>query len=354
MVEIVTVDRTDIIEAQFLEQGAAGRHAAGEFVGLARGGVQRAGQLARQFLQRIADAEEFAARHDARQIGGQATDRRRDRHVIVVENDDQTVARLFGVVHRLIGHARRHRAVADHGDALARRAGDLVGNRKAQRRRDRGRAVRRTERVVFALRPLGEARQPAALAQRADAIAAAGQDLVRIALVTDVPHQPVGGRVEHIMDRDGQFDNAEARSEMPAGRTDRADRFLSQFVGELPQIFRSQLAKVGGRLNGVEQRGAKWIGHRACLAQAEPTVDCRYAQGPTNSARPSVQVQFCAQSAQVPRTSMTGRTGLNPAPDAAARTVPVILSSSICVVCPHWSQTRKMQSWTQSGWVFAR
>ena len=42
MVEIMPVDRADIVEAQFLEQRAAHRHAAGEFVGLARG-VRAAG-----------------------------------------------------------------------------------------------------------------------------------------------------------------------------------------------------------------------------------------------------------------------------------------------------------------------
>ena len=38
--------------------------------------------------------------------------------------------------------------------------------------------MRGAERIVFALRPLGEAGQAAALAQGADAIAPPGQDLV--------------------------------------------------------------------------------------------------------------------------------------------------------------------------------
>ena len=51
--------------------------------------------------------------------------------------------------------------------------------------------MRRAEGVVLALGALGEAGQPAALAQRADAVAPAGQDLVRIGLVADIPDQPV-------------------------------------------------------------------------------------------------------------------------------------------------------------------
>ncbi len=61
--------------------------------------------------------------------------------------------------------------------------------------------MRRAERVVFALGALGETGEPTAGAQRADAVAPAGQNLVRIALVPHVPDQPVLGRIEHIMDR---------------------------------------------------------------------------------------------------------------------------------------------------------
>ena len=77
--------------------------------------------------------------------------------------------------------------------------------------------MRRAERVVGALRPPGEARQPAAGAQRADAVAPAGQDLVRIALVADVPDQLVLRRVEDGMDRHRQLDDPEPGAEVPAG-----------------------------------------------------------------------------------------------------------------------------------------
>ena len=107
--------------------------------------------------------------------------------------------------------------------------------------------MRRAERVVFALAALGEAAQAAALAQRADAVAPPGQDLVRIALVADVPDQPVARRVEDIMDRGGQLDHAEPRAEMPAGGADRGDRLGAQLVGELAQLLGLQLAQVGGR-----------------------------------------------------------------------------------------------------------
>ena len=120
-----------------------------------RGAARAACATARQASSR--SSRNALRRNQPREIGRQPADRRRDRHVVVVEDHDQPVARLLGVVHRLVGHARAHRAVADHRDALARRARQLVGHGKAERRADRGRGMRRAERIVFALAALGEA-----------------------------------------------------------------------------------------------------------------------------------------------------------------------------------------------------
>jgi hypothetical protein len=57
----------------------------------------------------------------------------------------------------------------------------------------RRRAVRGAEGVVLALVAAREAAMPAELAQRVHALAPAGQDLVRVGLVADVPDQPVVG-----------------------------------------------------------------------------------------------------------------------------------------------------------------
>ena len=74
--------------------------------------------------------------------------------------------------------------------------------------------MRRTERVVFALATLGEARKTTALAQSADAVAPPRQNLVRITLVTHVPDQTIVGRVKDVMDRNRQLYNPEAGAQM--------------------------------------------------------------------------------------------------------------------------------------------
>ncbi len=273
VIEVVAVDRADIVEAQFLEQRAAGHHAAGEFLGLADGVVQAAAHLLDRAARKAADAEIFGRRDHPREIGRQPPHRRGDRHVVVVEDHDQAVARLGRVVHRLVGHPGAHRAVADHGNPAAGAVLELVGHGKAERRRDRGRGMRRAEGVVFALGALGEARQPSALTQGADAVAPAGNDLVRIALVPHVPHQLVLGRVEHIVDGDGQFDHAQPRTKVPARGADRVDHLGAEFVGKLAKLFGLEAAQIVRGVNLIEQRRVRRLIHPASFTHCKPA--CR-------------------------------------------------------------------------------
>ena len=77
--------------------------------------------------------------------------------------------------------------------------------------------MRGAERVILALGPFGETREASALAQRADAVPAAGEDLVRIGLVADVPDQPIARGVEDAMQGDRELDDAEPRAQVAAG-----------------------------------------------------------------------------------------------------------------------------------------
>ena len=90
-------------------------------------------------------------------------------------------------------------------------------DRHAERGRDRGRRMRGAEGVVLALVAARKARDAAELAQRRHPLAPAGQDLVRIGLVADVPDQAVVRRVEDVVQRDRQLDRAEVRREVAAG-----------------------------------------------------------------------------------------------------------------------------------------
>ena len=114
------------------------------------------------------------------------------------------------------------------------------------------------EGVVFALRSLCETGKSASLPQGPDAVAAAGEDLVRIGLMPDVPDEAVVRRVEHVVQRHRKLDDAKPRAEVAAGHRYRADRLGPKLVHDLlklrdrqlPQIFRAADRVEKGRRYG--------------------------------------------------------------------------------------------------------
>ena len=208
-----------------------------------------------ELLGDVAQMQIRAARRGAREIVRESARRRRDRHVVVVEDDDEALVAGAGVVHGLVGHAGRHGAIADDGDDVIVAAREIARDRHAEAGGNRGRRMRGAEGVVFALGALGEAGESAAHAQRADLVAPAGQDLVRVALMADVPDQAIARRIEEIVQGDRQLDDAEAGAEVPARDGDGVDGLRAQLVGHLPKIGLGKTAQVLGRLDLVEERG---------------------------------------------------------------------------------------------------
>ena len=114
----------------------------------------------------------------------------------------------------------------------------------------------RAERIVLALRALGEAGKAAGLTQGTDAVSAAREDFVGVCLVPDVPDQAVVWCVEKIVDRNRKLDNAETRPQMATRHGNRVDQLRPQFIGELAKLIGIEFAKVFRVFDGVEERGA--------------------------------------------------------------------------------------------------
>ena len=268
--QVVAVDGADVVPAQFLEQGAGHQHALGVFLGAA-GDFPGAWQAREDLLAAFAHARIGAAGEDLGQVVGQAADVARDRHVVVVEHHQHVGADFRGVVERLEGHAGGQRTVTDHRDGLALFAFQTRGDRHAQGGADRGAGMTDAEGVVLALDPARKGGQAVLLAQGAHALAAAGEDLVRIGLVAHVPDQPVVRCVVDVVQGDGQFDHAEAGAEVPAGAADAVQQLLAQFVGKLFEFRLAQSAQLLGGRRSVKngRRGAhprnlmERLGHQA-------------------------------------------------------------------------------------------
>ena len=92
--------------------------------------------------------------------------------------------------------------------------GYLEGSGHAEGGGDGVGGVAGDERIVGALFGVGEAADAAELAEGAEGLAPTGEDLVRVGLVPDVPHDAVGGRVEDVMQGHVEFYGAEAGTEV--------------------------------------------------------------------------------------------------------------------------------------------
>src|ERR1700738_2594968 len=108
------------------------------------------------------------------------------------------------------------------------------------------------EGVVLAFGALGEARKAAALAQRADALAPAGQDFVRISLMSNVPHQAVFRGVKDVVQGDRELDDPQSGAKMAPGCGNRINRLLPQLMGKLAELAGVETAEVGGGFDAIE------------------------------------------------------------------------------------------------------
>jgi len=177
-----------------------------------------------------------------------------DGHVVVIEDHQQVrTLRGSGVVEPLEGQSAGHRTVADDGHHLPLLAPQFGRLGHAEGRRDRHRSVTAPESVVFAL---GHARKTADAVQPAfgsESLAAPGDDLVGVGLVTDVPDDLILRGFEDVMQRCGQLHGPEARSQMT--RIDRTlvDDIMAQFVAVDAQLLRRELFELPRRRDRIEQ-----------------------------------------------------------------------------------------------------
>ena len=103
--------------------------------------------------------------------------------------------------------------VADDGDDLPLLALQARGNRHAEGSADGCAGMADAEGVVVAFAALGEARQATGLAHGMHLLHTAGENLVGVALVSHVPDDAVVGRVEHVVQGNGELHHAQARAE---------------------------------------------------------------------------------------------------------------------------------------------
>ena len=74
---------------------------------------------------------------------------------------------------------------------------------------------------------------------------------MRVGLMADVPHEPVLRRVEHVVQRHRELDDAESRREVPARARHGVDQAESQLVGQRGQVVHIEPPQVGRDVDAV-------------------------------------------------------------------------------------------------------
>ena len=87
-----------------------------------------------------------------------------------------------------------------------------------------------------------------------------------------VENELVARRVEYVVQRQGQLDDAQIAAEVAADRRDHFDDALPNLLRQLWQLLAVEFAQIGRRVDVVEQscHGVLTIGARKCNARSVP------------------------------------------------------------------------------------
>ena len=245
--DIVAVDRTEVAEPERFEKHPRGHddldaffHPGGDAAKPVAPHVELAGQLVdilfKPVIRRMGDQLSEVVRD--------RPDVRGDRHVIVVEDDDEVFLHDAGVVHPLVDHPSGHGTVADDRDHFVILAAQLPGGDHSQGRRDGRACMSSAERIILTLGPFQEPAQSPVLSDRAQPFLPPGEYFVRIRLVADVPDELVVRGVEDVVQRYSQLDGAEPCAQVSPGLRDGLDQELANVRAEDFELRRREFPDV--------------------------------------------------------------------------------------------------------------
>ena len=135
--DIMAIDRPGVGESQFFKNRMRLNQVLGLFLQVL-GQCKQRRCIAQHLLTQFFGLGIKAPAHQLSQVMVQGAHRRADRHVVVVQNDQQVIGAVARVVHRLVGHACGQGPIANDGHRFALAAGLLVRHRHAQCGRNTG------------------------------------------------------------------------------------------------------------------------------------------------------------------------------------------------------------------------
>ena len=156
-----------------------------------------------------------------------------DRHLIVVHHNNYACTEFRCLVQSLKRLAARERAVANDGNDVFVAAVNVAGFLQTGGKRDRCGGVSHCKIVIYGTlvgrRVAADGVHGVCIAQKTGS--ATGQHFVRVALVADIEHQFVFGRVKYIVQCHGGFHKTEVRTHMPSVHTHTTQNSTANLIG---------------------------------------------------------------------------------------------------------------------------
>ena len=205
-------------------------------------------------------------------IAVHATEILGDRHLIVVDDDDEITALFGSVVQSFESDRRAQRTVADDGDDVADFACSRSGMLhitcfgKTAGKGDGRAGMAQHEGIMLAFQRIGETRHLAEPRLVQIRLGAPGKHLVHVALVGDIENETVTWRTEHAVQRHGKLHHAKIRTDvatmLPAVIQQRGTNLQTQIT----QLLRRKGMHIRRRMNRTQYAS----GHYAQLSFPEP------------------------------------------------------------------------------------
>ena len=175
---------------------------------------------------------------------------------------------LADVVERLEAEPAHQRRIPDDDRDALQAVAEVARRREALGDREARARMAAVEHVVLRLGAAREATDAVQLAQRAELLVAARQQLVGIGLVAGVPDDPVARRVEQPMQRDASARRRRATSRGGRRSGDRLDDRLADLGGEGDQLVLGEPAQVGRSARASEGWPEVLVGDRGVRVTA--------------------------------------------------------------------------------------
>ena len=214
--QIVSVDRSDVFEPHLFEEDTGDQQVFCQLLDSPdqMDEMRSERQLPQDILHMRFQAVVASSGNEAGQMRGYGPDAFGNGHLVVVDDQDEVAVEFPDIVQGLEGDTVSERAVSHDGNDLCVASDPFICGGKTHGRGEGGSGVSRHKSVVLRLRGLLESREPPVLPDRMKIPVPPRQHLMRIRLMPHIPDDRIRRAVEHSVQRHGQLDHAEVRSQV--------------------------------------------------------------------------------------------------------------------------------------------